>query len=167
MSFRLSNLWLTEAIVLLVGVLILASCTPAAEQSNPEPTPTAAAEETAVPTPSPAPTVPPPTEEPYPVTEPTTDPLPNLPEDGAGEVDSQLLAQIIADAAQRSGAAPEDIQIVRAESTTWRDGSLGCPQPGMMYTQALVEGYWIVLEADGQTYDYRATQRGTFRLCEK
>jgi hypothetical protein len=29
----------------------------------------------------------------------------------------------------------------------WNDGSLGCPEPGMMYTQALVNGYWLIIEA--------------------
>jgi hypothetical protein len=94
-----------------------------------------------------------------------------LPEEGPphgviGEVAESLLEQIVADAATRSGQPAADITIVRAEETIWNDGSLGCPEPGMMYTMALVEGYWIVLEVDGKTYDYRATQSGTFRLCE-
>jgi hypothetical protein len=35
----------------------------------------------------------------------------------------------------------------------------------MAYTQALVDGYRIVAEAGGTTYDYRGTG-STFRLCE-
>jgi hypothetical protein len=39
----------------------------------------------------------------------------------------------------------EDAEAVVAERVTWSDGSLGCPEPDMLYTQALVEGYRIVL----------------------
>ncbi len=83
-----------------------------------------------------------------------------------GEVPSALLAEIVADAALRSGVAEAGIVVVRGESVTWSDGSLGCPQPGMNYTQALVPGYWVVLDADGTEYDYRASERGFFTLCE-
>ena len=31
---------------------------------------------------------------------------------------------------------------------TWTDGSLGCPQKGMSYTQALVEGELLLLRVD-------------------
>ncbi len=55
--------------------------------------------------------------------------------------------------------------MVRAESAVWNDGALGCPEPGMMYTQALVNGYWVVIDAAGQNYDFRVDSRGNFRLC--
>jgi len=35
----------------------------------------------------------------------------------------------------------------------------------MMYTQILVNGYWVVIEAAGQKYDFRAGSAGNFRLC--
>ena len=49
---------------------------------------------------------------------------------------------------------------------TWPDGSLGCPQPGQVYTQALVDGYHVVLDADGDELDYRVGSGGSFNLCE-
>jgi len=55
--------------------------------------------------------------------------------------------------------------IVRAQSVIWSDGSFGCTEPGMMYTQILVNGYWVVIEAAGQKYDFRAGSAGNFRLC--
>jgi hypothetical protein len=39
----------------------------------------------------------------------------------------------------------EDAEAIVAERVTWSDGSLGCPEPDVMYTQALVDGYRIVL----------------------
>ncbi len=83
-----------------------------------------------------------------------------------GEVPEAVLASIIEDAAHRTGADPATARIVRAEAVTWSDGSLGCPEPGMFYTQALVDGYWIVVELGGQTLDYRVGAHGAFRLCE-
>ena len=55
--------------------------------------------------------------------------------------------------------------VVTAEAVEWSDGSLGCPEPGMMYTQAITPGYHVVIEVDGTEYDYRATDSGQVRLC--
>jgi hypothetical protein len=83
-----------------------------------------------------------------------------------GAVPDTILQAIIADLAARLGSDPGAFEVIKAESVVWGDGSLGCPEPGMMYTEALVNGYWVVIKADGQAYDYRASQKGYFRLCE-
>jgi hypothetical protein len=83
-------------------------------------------------------------------------------------VPESLVQAAAADAAARAGQQGGTVRVIRAQPTTWNDGSLGCPRPGEFYTQALVDGYWIVLEVAGQTYDYRAAARGAgFRLCEE
>ena len=82
-----------------------------------------------------------------------------------GEVPQGILDPILKEAAALAEVARDQLVIVRAESVVWNDGSLGCPEPGMMYTQALVNGYWIVIEAAGQTYDFRVGSGGSFRLC--
>lgn len=94
--------------------------------------------------------------------EPT--PPPTTPPVVTGAVPAELLAAIMADAESRA-ATSAALTVVRAESVTWSDGSLGCPEPGMMYTQALVDGYWVVLDSGGQQMDYRATANGSFKLC--
>jgi hypothetical protein len=81
-------------------------------------------------------------------------------------VPDALLGPVLADAATRTGADPSTIQVVEATSTTWNDGSLGCPEPGVMYTQALVDGYKVILEANGQKLDYRVPVQGGFKVCE-
>jgi hypothetical protein len=58
--------------------------------------------------------------------------------------------QAVVEAGGEFGVGPEDIEVVVAEEVTWPDGALGCPEPDGMYTQALVEGYRIVLEVDGR-----------------
>lgn len=72
----------------------------------------------------------------------------------AGGSDSRELTIATADAAERAGVAADEVSFVSFEQVTWSDGSLGCPEPDMMYTQALVEGYRIVLEADGEQLVY-------------
>jgi hypothetical protein len=83
-----------------------------------------------------------------------------------GEVPGDLLDEIMADLANKEGLGLQSIEVIRAEAVTWNDGSLGCPQPGMMYTQALVDGYWVILQAEGIDYDYRVSDTGYFILCE-
>jgi hypothetical protein len=82
-----------------------------------------------------------------------------------GEAPADLIDQIIADLIQRTGAERQAISLVRSESTTWPDGALGCPEPGMSYLQVLTDGYWIVLAVGEENYDYRADTQGRFRLC--
>jgi hypothetical protein len=83
-----------------------------------------------------------------------------------GEVPEELLNRIRADLVGRTGLSSERLRITQAQAIIWNDGSLGCPQPDILYTQALVNGYWVVLDLDGIKYDYRASESGYFFLCE-
>ena len=58
------------------------------------------------------------------------------------------------------------IELVGASSVTWPDGSLGCPQPGMMYTQIVVDGMLIRFKAGGQTYEYHSGGSRAPFLCK-
>lgn len=83
-----------------------------------------------------------------------------------GEVPPALFDTVVADALTRSGATQSSVTVQTAEQVEWSDGSLGCPAPDMMYTQAIVPGYHVVLDVGGQTYDYRLSERGLIVLCE-
>ena len=83
-----------------------------------------------------------------------------------GEVPDRILERIIADLVQRTNADEQNIKEIRSQTVTWRDGSLGCPKPGQFYTQALVDGYWVILQIEGTDYDYRVSNTGYFTLCE-
>lgn len=82
-----------------------------------------------------------------------------------GEVPEEIMAAIFSHAAA-SGMSREDLVVVRAEAVTWSDGSLGCPEPGVFYTQATVPGYWVVLDHDGAIHDYRVDDNGSFKTCD-
>ena len=81
------------------------------------------------------------------------------------QVPETILSRIINEAAKLADVPPQQLMLERAEAVVWNDGSFGCPEPGMQYTQALVNGYWVVISAAGQTYDFRASRDGSFRLC--
>jgi hypothetical protein len=76
-----------------------------------------------------------------------------------------ILDPILNEASKLANVPREQLSIVRAEAVVWSDGSLGCPESGMEYAQALVRGYWVVVNAAGQEYDFRAGNDGSFRLC--
>lgn len=97
---------------------------------------------------------------------PPLETVPPSDEPVTGEVPAQILDAIVADAAGRASVEPETVEVLQAISITWSDGSLGCPEPGMNYTMALVDGYHVIVEAGGEELDYRATESGGFRVCE-
>lgn len=135
------------------------------------------------PQPATSPTVAPGQESESTITEPpSTEPGDLTPEEGAesaplpgepmvaADVDQSLVtfaAPAVTDLAARLGIDVSDITIVVAESVVWPDGSLGCPQPGMAYTQVQVDGTRIVLEALGENYQYHSGGARDLFLCEK
>jgi len=97
--------------------------------------------------------------QPEPVENPDSTPV-------VGEVPTDLLEAIIADLISRMDSDRNSIEILRAQSVIWNDGSLGCPQPGEFYTQSLIEGYWVVLQIGQTQYDYHASDTDYFFICE-
>jgi hypothetical protein len=77
------------------------------------------------------------------------------------------LAAAIADLAQQSGASPDQIKLISMEAVEWNDASLGCPQPGFMYAQVITPGYKIILEAQGQQYEYHTDQKANVVWCQQ
>ncbi|MDB5872610.1 MAG: putative domain containing protein [Ramlibacter sp.] len=71
----------------------------------------------------------------------------------------------LADAAKRSGLPAAQLKVAFAASVTWSDGSLGCPAPGLLYTQALVAGYRVRVKVGAEVWDYHAGERGGLVLC--
>ncbi|GGK79056.1 hypothetical protein [Ornithinimicrobium pekingense] len=69
------------------------------------------------------------------------------------------------DYAERRGVDVADVTVEGFAAVTWSDGSIGCPEPGMMYTQALVPGYQLVLGVDGQLASYHAAEGKPFSYC--
>jgi hypothetical protein len=95
---------------------------------------------------------------------------PNLAPGATPAVDpllTSLAEQAKADLARRRGAALDAIEVVEARSVTWPNPGLGCPQPGMAYTQVPVDGVLIRLRVNGQIFNYHGGGSRAPFLCEQ
>ena len=72
---------------------------------------------------------------------------------------------VVADAARRFEVAASAVVLSQAEQVTWGDGSLGCPRPGMSFTQALVPGFRVVASTQGGTLLYHTDSLGDVVSC--
>lgn len=82
------------------------------------------------------------------------------------DISEEGLEALVATAAEEADVDIDEIRIVTAEQVMWSDGSIGCPQPGQGYTQALVPGFRVVLEIDGEELHFHAARGGEFRICD-
>ena len=71
------------------------------------------------------------------------------------------------DLAQRQSKDGSSITLVAARKVTWRSGALGCAGPGANYTQALVPGVLIVLQAGDEYFSYHAGNDGIPFYCPR
>ena len=78
-----------------------------------------------------------------------------------------LVDQAVADLASRLKIDASKIDTVSAQAMSWPDGSLGCPQPGMVYTQVMVDGSLIQLSVNGMAYSYHSGGSRAPFLCQK
>jgi hypothetical protein len=78
-------------------------------------------------------------------------------------VDAQASAQRAAISAlsKLTGLTADKITLISAEAATWTDSCLGVQRAGLMCSQVLVEGFNIVLEAEGKEYEFHTNQNGS------
>jgi hypothetical protein len=81
------------------------------------------------------------------------------------EVPKSVRSAVVADAAKRFNVAESAVVLVRAERVTWGDGSLGCAEPGMYYTQNLVPGYLVVAKTGAGELLYHTDSREQAKSC--
>ena len=89
-------------------------------------------------------------------------PLP-APDGSSGS--STAVRNAIDDLAAQLKLAPDKIQVVSVEEVDWPDTSMGCPQPGMFYAQVIMQGYRIVLAAEGKQVEYHSDLQGHVGTC--
>jgi hypothetical protein len=75
------------------------------------------------------------------------------------------VAAAIEDTAARENVTADQVVVAAWSPVTWSDGSLGCPQEGMSYTQALVEGELLILRTGSGIFQYHARTGGPFAYC--
>ncbi|OQY47593.1 MAG: hypothetical protein B6242_04550 [Anaerolineaceae bacterium 4572_78] len=100
-------------------------------------------------------------------TQPTEESMTNL---SVVRTQTQLsiyISQAKTDLASLLEIPESDISVKQSQFVTWRDGSIGCPKPGMMYTQALVPGYLIELKVGKKIYHYHGGNNRPPVFCNK
>ncbi len=71
----------------------------------------------------------------------------------------------ITDLATRINVEKSSIKVREARSVQWGSGAMGCPKPGMNYTQAIVPGIRLLLEADEAIYYYHGVTGSNLFYC--
>lgn len=72
----------------------------------------------------------------------------------SGNSTDQQIDDAITDLVARTGVAEDSVVVTSARAVTWSSGALGCPKQGKSYTDALVPGLQVLLQAGGTTYHY-------------
>ncbi|MDX2416298.1 MAG: hypothetical protein QNK19_02435 [Xanthomonadales bacterium] len=68
------------------------------------------------------------------------------------ESEKQATELAVETLSQKIGAERNDIVLIRLSRFNWPNSALGCPQPGMMYTDAIVPGYLALLKHGEKSY---------------
>lgn len=80
--------------------------------------------------------------------------------------DEVLIEQAREDLAGRLGVDVETVDLVSFERGVWPDGSIGCPEEGKLYTQAVVIGTRIVISHDDESFAYHQAGDEEPFICE-
>jgi hypothetical protein len=95
----------------------------------------------------------------------TPEPGSEAQEGAAGSSAERVVELARQDLAEGLGVDPQAIEVVSVEKVEWRDTSLGCPEPGMMYAQVITPGYRVVLQVEGETYEYHTGESRSAVAC--
>jgi hypothetical protein len=68
--------------------------------------------------------------------------------------------------ATSESVAHSEVELQLQQEVTWPNGAIGCPEPGMSYTQALVDGSRLVFTVRGTEYEFHSAQGGHYFYCE-
>jgi len=72
------------------------------------------------------------------------------------------------DAATHLGVGLDQLHVDQVEEREWPDSSLGCPRPGLMYSQIVTPGFLIVISSTGgRRLEYHTDARARVVLCRE
>jgi uncharacterized protein YcnI len=78
-----------------------------------------------------------------------------------GNLPAAVRRAVLQDAARRSNRSISELRILQAERQDWPNGCLGLAEPGVMCGQAIVPGWRVAVEGDGQFLVYRTNESGS------
>ena len=85
-----------------------------------------------------------------------------LPTEAASAVNAALAA-----AADHLRVAPSQLHVDQVQAQQWPDSSLGCPQPGQLYSQIVTPGYLVLVSAGSTQLEYHTDTRSNVTLCHE
>lgn len=91
-------------------------------------------------------------------------PLPTRPVDPA-TMGAELQSVVTSAVRDLGSRVDGDVDVMLARPETFPDGSVGCPRPGQVVTQAQVEGYRILLRQGDRVWLYTAAAGQEPGLC--
>ncbi|MCA2937824.1 MAG: hypothetical protein IM319_01090 [Microcystis sp. M113S1] len=83
------------------------------------------------------------------------------------EPPNSVIAATRQDLSRKTNISVNRLQIQAAQPQTWPDGCLGLAKPGELCTQALVQGWRIILTDKQKTWVYRTDSSGTNLRLER
>lgn len=72
----------------------------------------------------------------------------------------RIAKAVIADVSKRAKIPTAKLKITRYSRQTWSNGCLGLAKPDEICTQALVEGWRVVVSGNNRTWVYRSDRNG-------
>ncbi|OKH24924.1 hypothetical protein NIES593_06030 [Hydrococcus rivularis NIES-593] len=75
-------------------------------------------------------------------------------------IPSQVIDAVRQELSNRTRIAPNEFKVVETRQQTWSDGCLGLAKPDEICTQALVEGWRVVLSHGDRSWIYRTDAQG-------
>ncbi len=95
-------------------------------------------------------------------------PVPSVLPGSSSSADAQpAIDAALAQAAAHLGVSPPDLHVDQVEAREFGDSSLGCPKPGLMYSQIVTPGFVIIISGPGKQLEYHADTRGQIVLCQE
>lgn len=77
----------------------------------------------------------------------------------------QQIAGAVDDLAGRLGISADAVAVREARAVNWGSSAIGCPQPGLNYTQALVPGIRVLLQFEASVHRYHGRIGKSLFLC--
>ncbi|MBE9015080.1 hypothetical protein IQ272_02710 [Chroococcidiopsidales cyanobacterium LEGE 13417] len=72
----------------------------------------------------------------------------------------KVVQAVIADISQQQDISPEKLKVTKYSRESWSDGCLGLPQSEEICSQAIVEGWRVVVSDGSQKWVYRTDNSG-------
>jgi len=78
----------------------------------------------------------------------------------------RVASAVITEVSKQTGISTKNLKITQYSRQTWSNGCLGLSKPGEICTQALVEGWRIVVSGNNRTWVYRSNRNGRILRLE-